>query len=121
MIIFDVYPKKNFFKFKFFFKLFQHHCRKCGQLVCGACSKNNYLLINISSKPVRVCDQCFDELKNRKTASENSIDDIKEELSDMDFKVILFFYKFPSNNFHFLSINFSQHFIEDKIGQWIKL
>ncbi|UXI18451.1 hypothetical protein NH340_JMT04394 [Sarcoptes scabiei] len=40
----------------------RHHCRKCGLIVCGACSKNNYLLTHISSKPVRVCDQCYDEL-----------------------------------------------------------
>lgn len=37
----------------------QHHCRKCGILVCAGCSANKLLLMSISSKPVRVCDSCF--------------------------------------------------------------
>lgn len=40
----------------------QHHCRNCGQIVCGACSKNTHLMLNISSKPVRVCDGCYEQL-----------------------------------------------------------
>lgn len=43
----------------------KHHCRNCGKIVCGSCSKNSYLILNISSKPVRVCDGCFMELSNR--------------------------------------------------------
>ncbi|KAH7644050.1 hypothetical protein HUG17_6412 [Dermatophagoides farinae] len=49
----------------------RHHCRKCGLIVCGSCSKNNYLLTNISSKPVRVCDKCFDELTIRDRMANN--------------------------------------------------
>nr|XP_027198674.1 pleckstrin homology domain-containing family F member 2-like isoform X2 [Dermatophagoides pteronyssinus] len=49
----------------------RHHCRKCGLIVCGTCSKNNYLLTNISSKPVRVCDKCFDELQIRDRMANN--------------------------------------------------
>lgn len=47
----------------------RHHCRKCGIIVCGTCSKNNHLLPNISSRPVRVCDNCFEELKIKNSGS----------------------------------------------------
>ncbi|XP_056609079.1 pleckstrin homology domain-containing family F member 1 [Triplophysa dalaica] len=36
----------------------RHHCRMCGYIVCGACSKDRALLLNISSRPVRVCRYC---------------------------------------------------------------
>ncbi|KAA0723566.1 Pleckstrin -like proteiny domain-containing family F member 2 [Triplophysa tibetana] len=36
----------------------RHHCRMCGYIVCGACSKDRALLLNISSRPVRVCRHC---------------------------------------------------------------
>lgn len=39
----------------------QHHCRKCGSLVCGACSSRSFKLANIG-KRCRVCDRCFEEL-----------------------------------------------------------
>jgi hypothetical protein len=35
----------------------RHHCRKCGSVVCGACSKGKFLL-PVSKKPVRVCNPC---------------------------------------------------------------
>ena len=41
---------------------FQHHCRKCGAVVCGACSSRKYLLPSQSSKPLRVCDSCYETL-----------------------------------------------------------
>ena len=38
----------------------RHHCRQCGQLVCGACSSNKLLLPAIhASEPQRVCQTCF--------------------------------------------------------------
>merc|ERR1712137_1319234 len=39
----------------------RHHCRKCGKLVCGACSGKKYKLENMG-KVCRVCDECFDVL-----------------------------------------------------------
>lgn len=37
----------------------RHHCRKCGGIVCSACSEFERLLPNIDlEKPVRVCDSC---------------------------------------------------------------
>ncbi|XP_032813659.2 pleckstrin homology domain-containing family F member 2 [Petromyzon marinus] len=40
----------------------RHHCRKCGIVVCGACSDRRFLLPGQSSRPLRVCIDCFDSL-----------------------------------------------------------
>lgn len=40
----------------------RHHCRKCGAVVCGACSSKKYLMPAQSKKPLRVCDNCFQTL-----------------------------------------------------------
>ena len=38
----------------------RHHCRKCGAIICQACSSNELLLPGTPYKdPVRVCDGCF--------------------------------------------------------------
>ncbi|KAI6646979.1 RUN and FYVE domain-containing protein 2-like [Oopsacas minuta] len=39
----------------------RHHCRNCGGIYCAACSDNNFS-IAASSKPVRVCDNCYNVL-----------------------------------------------------------
>uniref|UniRef100_T1JJ79 FYVE-type domain-containing protein n=1 Tax=Strigamia maritima TaxID=126957 RepID=T1JJ79_STRMM len=39
-----------------------HHCRKCGAVVCNPCSNKKCLLPNQSSKPLRVCLSCYDQL-----------------------------------------------------------
>ncbi|XP_071560675.1 RUN and FYVE domain-containing protein 2 isoform X1 [Temnothorax nylanderi] len=36
----------------------KHHCRSCGNIFCNACSDNTTGLPN-STKPVRVCDECY--------------------------------------------------------------
>lgn len=43
----------------------RHHCRMCGYIVCGACSKDRALLLNISSSPVRVCRHCVVHLQGQ--------------------------------------------------------
>ncbi|XP_024083397.1 pleckstrin homology domain-containing family F member 2 [Cimex lectularius] len=45
----------------------RHHCRKCGVVVCGPCSNKKFLLPSQSSKPLRVCLQCYDALSKAKT------------------------------------------------------
>ncbi|XP_076136530.1 pleckstrin homology domain-containing family F member 2 isoform X1 [Alosa pseudoharengus] len=40
----------------------RHHCRKCGFVVCGPCSEKKFLLPSQSSKPVRVCGFCYEQL-----------------------------------------------------------
>lgn len=36
----------------------RHHCRRCGRLVCHACSSGK-MVVEGSEEPVRVCDQCY--------------------------------------------------------------
>ena len=38
----------------------KHHCRRCGQMICGNCSKNKISLARLGqgNEPVRVCDHC---------------------------------------------------------------
>lgn len=40
----------------------RHHCRRCGGVVCGSCSKNNKMLPGFGSSQ-RVCDKCCKEMK----------------------------------------------------------
>ncbi|KAI5705724.1 hypothetical protein M8J75_001226 [Diaphorina citri] len=36
----------------------RHHCRRCGRLVCGACSQNKMKVSGYGGVAVRVCTQC---------------------------------------------------------------
>jgi len=43
----------------------KHHCRRCGGIVCGDCSKNKAIVLGVDKdKHVRVCDPCTKELQN---------------------------------------------------------
>ena len=45
---------------EFSFYSFRHHCRKCGSIVCGACSSFTYPLPNVDkTRESRVCDACL--------------------------------------------------------------
>jgi FYVE, RhoGEF and PH domain containing 5/6 len=37
----------------------RHHCRRCGNVICGSCSKNSVVLEYTNNEAVRVCDDCF--------------------------------------------------------------
>eukprot|EP01134_Creolimax_fragrantissima_P006442 CFRG6442T1 len=37
----------------------KHHCRRCGHIFCNTCAHYRRLIPHISSKPVRVCNNCF--------------------------------------------------------------
>ncbi|KAM4724156.1 zinc finger FYVE domain-containing protein 26 isoform 2-T3 [Anableps anableps] len=37
----------------------RHHCRRCGCLVCSACSERKMLVDGHPGEEVRVCDQCY--------------------------------------------------------------
>lgn len=50
----------------------RHHCRSCGDVVCGQCSKNKFLIPNQSSKPVRVCNACYERLGKSRTSLRDS-------------------------------------------------
>jgi len=43
----------------------RHHCRKCGVVCCNACSAKRFLLPSQSSKPLRVCLTCYDQLASQ--------------------------------------------------------
>lgn len=38
----------------------KHHCRRCGQMVCGKCSQHKISLARLGqgAEPVRICDHC---------------------------------------------------------------
>ncbi|XP_072488214.1 pleckstrin homology domain-containing family F member 1 isoform X2 [Notamacropus eugenii] len=48
----------------------RHHCRKCGFVVCGDCSRERFLMPRLSSKPLRVCGLCYRELVAEKQKEE---------------------------------------------------
>jgi len=50
----------------------RHHCRKCGVVCCNPCSSKRFLLAAQSSKPLRVCLSCYDDLARQNTGAENS-------------------------------------------------
>ncbi|XP_047467428.1 zinc finger FYVE domain-containing protein 26 isoform X2 [Mugil cephalus] len=37
----------------------RHHCRRCGRLVCNACSERKMTIEGCPGEEVRVCDQCY--------------------------------------------------------------
>lgn len=39
----------------------RHHCRDCGDVVCGQCSSQKFVLPTSNGKAVRVCDRCHDQ------------------------------------------------------------
>jgi len=48
----------------FRFGVRKHHCRNCGFVVCGACSRNRMIVPAVSDKfPERVCNNCFSRNK----------------------------------------------------------
>lgn len=42
----------------FSFLVRKHHCRLCGRVVCGECSKHR-MVLEKTNKPVRVCRSCY--------------------------------------------------------------
>ena len=50
----------------------RHHCRKCGVVCCNTCSSKRFLLPAQSSKPLRVCLTCYDELARQGAGGGNS-------------------------------------------------
>ncbi|KAG5857870.1 hypothetical protein ANANG_G00023980 [Anguilla anguilla] len=37
----------------------RHHCRRCGRLVCNACSEHRMAVEGCAEEAARVCDQCY--------------------------------------------------------------
>ncbi|RVE55328.1 hypothetical protein evm_000226 [Chilo suppressalis] len=50
----------------------RHHCRRCGRLVCHACSRRRMQVPTYpSSVKFRVCDDCYTQTMNKRTSSDN--------------------------------------------------
>ncbi|RWS25810.1 Zinc finger FYVE domain-containing protein-like protein, partial [Leptotrombidium deliense] len=50
----------------------RHHCRRCGRVICAACSRNSLVIPEFSPvAPVRVCDDCFTQTKVRNPRKES--------------------------------------------------
>ncbi|XP_041827427.1 zinc finger FYVE domain-containing protein 26 isoform X2 [Melanotaenia boesemani] len=49
----------------------RHHCRRCGRLVCQACSEQKMLVDGCPGEEVRVCDQCYNYFH---AASDNELE-----------------------------------------------
>ncbi|KAJ8340140.1 hypothetical protein SKAU_G00347730 [Synaphobranchus kaupii] len=43
----------------------RHHCRHCGFVVCASCSRDRFVIPDISAKPVRVCQPCHSSLRSQ--------------------------------------------------------
>ncbi|KAK4885167.1 hypothetical protein RN001_001438 [Aquatica leii] len=39
----------------------RHHCRRCGRVICGACSLKRMQVLTYEDIPVRVCLDCFEQ------------------------------------------------------------
>lgn len=53
----------------------RHHCRRCGRVVCGACSQHNHVVTGYGKNPVRVCDSCHEYFYSNRSSP------FREELS----------------------------------------
>jgi hypothetical protein len=45
----------------------RHHCRRCGEVFCGACTPHQAMVPQVSHKPVRVCEPCM-QARARRTS-----------------------------------------------------
>uniref|UniRef100_A0A8C2NQC3 WD repeat and FYVE domain containing 1 n=1 Tax=Capra hircus TaxID=9925 RepID=A0A8C2NQC3_CAPHI len=65
-----------------------HHCRKCGQAVCGKCSskRSSYPVMGFEFQ-VRVCDSCYDSIKDEDRTSLATFHEGKHNISHMSMDV----------------------------------
>jgi len=52
----------------------KHHCRSCGHVVCGPCSRNMMVVAGVSSNPERVCNKCYG---NKRVTRSNTINKLQ--------------------------------------------
>ncbi|NXG69552.1 WDFY1 protein, partial [Baryphthengus martii] len=66
----------------------QHHCRKCGQAVCGKCStkRSSYPIMGFEFQ-VRVCDSCFESIKDEDRTSLATFHEGKHNISHMSMDI----------------------------------
>lgn len=51
----------------------RHHCRNCGYVICGDCSKNRFHIPTQSDELLRVCNACYKTLSNSSPENKNEI------------------------------------------------
>uniref|UniRef100_A0A673WM26 WD repeat and FYVE domain containing 1 n=1 Tax=Salmo trutta TaxID=8032 RepID=A0A673WM26_SALTR len=63
----------------------QHHCRKCGKAVCGKCSSKSttYPVMGFEFQ-VRVCDTCYDTVKDEDRTALATFHEGKHNIAFMD-------------------------------------
>uniref|UniRef100_A0A8C5WUD0 WD repeat and FYVE domain-containing protein 1 n=1 Tax=Laticauda laticaudata TaxID=8630 RepID=A0A8C5WUD0_LATLA len=66
----------------------QHHCRKCGQAVCGKCStkRSSYPIMGFEFQ-VRVCDSCFESIKDEDRTSLATFHEGKHNICHMSMDI----------------------------------
>ncbi|NXX36405.1 WDFY1 protein, partial [Nicator chloris] len=66
----------------------QHHCRKCGQAVCNKCStkRSSYPIMGFEFQ-VRVCDSCFESIKDEDRTSLATFHEGKHNISHMSMDI----------------------------------
>uniref|UniRef100_A0A7N8XJN6 WD repeat and FYVE domain containing 1 n=1 Tax=Mastacembelus armatus TaxID=205130 RepID=A0A7N8XJN6_9TELE len=63
----------------------QHHCRKCGKAVCGKCSsKRSTFPVMGFEFPVRICDACFETIKEEDRTPLATFHEGKHNIAHMD-------------------------------------
>lgn len=63
----------------------KHHCKVCTTLVCKKCSSKH---IKVSNTTIRVCDCCFNRLKNNQEMNQDSDSQITEFQQSGGFKAV---------------------------------
>ncbi|KAG7471074.1 hypothetical protein MATL_G00120560 [Megalops atlanticus] len=63
----------------------QHHCRKCGKAVCGKCSskRSTYPVMGFEFQ-VRVCDSCYESIKDEDRTALATFHEGKHNIAHMD-------------------------------------
>ncbi|TMS06882.1 WD repeat and FYVE domain-containing protein 2 [Larimichthys crocea] len=65
----------------------QHHCRKCGQAVCGKCSsKRSTIPLMGFEFEVRVCDSCHESITDEDRAPTATFHDSKHSIVYMHYE-----------------------------------
>ncbi|XP_016401258.1 WD repeat and FYVE domain-containing protein 1-like [Sinocyclocheilus rhinocerous] len=63
----------------------QHHCRKCGKAICGKCSskRSTYPIMGFEFQ-VRMCDDCYDTIKEEDRTPLATFNEGKHNIAHMD-------------------------------------
>lgn len=64
--------KRTFIEMTMYTEDRQHHCRNCGKVVCDACSRRRYAVVEEGkSVQKRACDVCYESMHADETAQDD--------------------------------------------------